>query len=145
MQKNIHTEIEINASAERVWEILSDFESFASWNPFVTEVKGEAKEGAILNINVQPPGAKMMTFTPTVLKAEPNEELRWVGTMPLNLFRGEHFYVIQKISDDKVLFIHGEIFSGWLVRLIWSMQGKKIAAGYILMNEALKKRAEEAE
>ncbi len=145
MQKNIHTEIEINASAERVWEILSDFESFASWNPFVTYVKGEAKEGATLKINVQPPDAKPMTFTPIVLKAEPNKELRWVGTMPMNLFRGEHFYIIEPINEDKVLFIHGEIFSGWLVRLIWLTQGRKIAAGYTLMNEALKKRAEEAE
>jgi len=144
MQKNIHTEIEISASAERVWEILSDFESYPSWNPFVTRVDGEPKEGARLKIWVQLPDAKMMTFTPIVLKANANEELRWAGTMPLNLFRGEHFYVIQKITDDKILFIHGEIFSGWLVRLIWSTRGKKIAKGYTLMNEALKKWAEDS-
>jgi hypothetical protein len=142
MKKEIRTEIEINASAEKVWQVLSDFESFPKWNPFVIKVLGKPKVGEILQIEVQLPESRLLKFTPTVLKAEPNRELRWLGTMPLNAFRGEHFYQIEKLGDDKIRFIHGEHFSGWMVGLIWLMLGKKIEKGYGLMNEALKKQAE---
>jgi len=142
MKKDIRTEIEINASAEKVWNILSDFEAFPSWNPFVIKAVGEPKEGARLAIEVQLPEAQKLNFTPVVLKAEPNKELRWVGTMPIGMFRGEHFYVIEPIGENKIRFVHGEHFSGWLVRLIWLMVGKQTEKGYRIMNEALKKRAE---
>jgi uncharacterized protein YndB with AHSA1/START domain len=33
--KELHTEIEIDASAERVWDILTDFASYPQWNPFI--------------------------------------------------------------------------------------------------------------
>ena len=42
--KVIHTEIEINAPASRVWEILTDFGSFPQWNPFIRQVSGEPKD-----------------------------------------------------------------------------------------------------
>ena len=142
MKKDIRTEIEINASAEKVWQILSDFESFPKWNPFVVKVLGEPKVDGILKIEVQLPESRKLKFTPKVLKAEPNRELRWVGTLPLNAFRGEHFYQIESLAENKVRFIHGEHFSGWMVHLIWAIDGKKIEKGYGLMNEALKKEAE---
>jgi hypothetical protein len=142
MKKDIRTEIEINASAAKVWQILSDFESFPRWNPFVVKVLGKPKEGEILQIEVQLPESRLMKFTPTVLKAELNKELRWVGTMPLGAFRGEHFYQIESLNENKVRFIHGEHFSGWMVRLIWAIVGKQTEKGYWIMNEAIKKEAE---
>lgn len=142
MKKDIRTEIEINASAEKVWRILSDFENFPKWNPFVIKVLGKPIVGEILKIQVQLPESRKLKFTPLVLKAEPNKELRWVGTMPLNAFRGEHFYQIESLNENKVRFIHGEHFSGWMVGLIWAMVGKATEKGYSIMNEALKKEAE---
>lgn len=144
MKKEIRTEIEINASAERVWEILSDFESFSHWNPFVTKVEGKPIIDEKLKIDVQIPDGSLQKFTPIVLKADENKELSWTGTLPLNLFRGEHFYIIESLNENKIRFVHGEYFSGWLVRIIWFLQGEKIKRGYKLMNEALKKRAEDS-
>jgi hypothetical protein len=142
MKKDIRTEIEINASAEKVWQILSDFEKFPVWNPFVIKVLGKPKVNEILQIEVQLPESRLLKFTPKVLVAEPNKELRWVGTMPLGMFRGEHFYQIEPISENKIRFVHGEHFSGWTVGLTWKLLGKSIEKGYKIMNEALKKEAE---
>lgn len=77
--KEIITDIEINASAERVWQVLTDFAAYPQWNPFIRRAKGEAKAGARLKVYIQPSGAQGMSFRPTVLKAEPNRELRWLG------------------------------------------------------------------
>ena len=142
MKKHIRTEIEIDAPAEKVWSVLTDFDSFGEWNPFVTSVIGKPKEGEKIKIEVQIPDARAQKFKPTILKAEPNRELRWVGKMPLGIFRGEHFYMLEDLGNGKVKFIHGEDFSGWMVRLIWAIQGEKIQKGYRLMNEAIKKRVE---
>ena len=35
--REIHTEIDISAAAEQVWDVLADFETYAQWNPFIVE------------------------------------------------------------------------------------------------------------
>jgi hypothetical protein len=52
----IITEIEIEATAEKLWNILLDFPSYPEWNPFVRSIAGVAKIGHRLAIFVQPDG-----------------------------------------------------------------------------------------
>jgi uncharacterized protein YndB with AHSA1/START domain len=40
MEKEIVTEIEINAPPSRVWQILTDFEKYPTWNPFIKKISG---------------------------------------------------------------------------------------------------------
>jgi uncharacterized protein YndB with AHSA1/START domain len=37
MMRHISHSIEIDASPERAWAILTDIQSFPSWNPFITK------------------------------------------------------------------------------------------------------------
>ncbi len=69
--KEIHTEVEINAPAERVWRMLTDFRAYPEWNPFVRRVDGEARVGARIHVDIQPSSGKKMSFRPTVLVADP--------------------------------------------------------------------------
>jgi uncharacterized protein YndB with AHSA1/START domain len=64
--KEIRPEIEIEASAERMWQTLTDFAAFLEWNPFIRRASGEVKTGARLEVYIQPSGARDMTFRPTV-------------------------------------------------------------------------------
>jgi hypothetical protein len=91
--KEIHTEIEINAPAKTVWRALTDFAAYPEWNPFVRSGEGEVKVGARLHVTIQPSGRKGMSFRPTVLVADPERELRWLGRFWLpGLFDGEHSF-----------------------------------------------------
>ena len=36
----IHTEIEISASAERVWQVLTDLAAYHEWNPMIRLASG---------------------------------------------------------------------------------------------------------
>jgi hypothetical protein len=141
----LHTEIEINASAEEVWHHLTDLESYPEWNPFILRASGEVKYQGILNVFIQPPGSQGMTFTPTVLKAEPNREFRWLGKFLLpKLLDAEHIFYIQELEKNKVKFYHSEFFSGLLVPLFKGSLESSSLAGFKAMNEALKTRSEQA-
>lgn len=136
--------IEINAPAETVWQILTDFSRFPEWNPFMRRASGEVKPGAQLQVYLQPSNASGMTFRPTVLKAEPSRELRWLGSLFVRgLFDGEHVLKIEPLDPNRVRFTQHENFSGILAPLILSFIGKDTVRGFSEMNQALKARAEE--
>jgi hypothetical protein len=144
--KTLHTEIEINAKPEHVWNILTDFARFPEWNPFIRHIEGETKPGADLTVVLEPPESDRMRFEPTVLNVVPNRELRWQGrqwNIP-KLMEGEHIFKIEPIEEDRVRFVQIEIFEGWLVPVIgwFSDILDKTRRGFEAMNEALKKRAE---
>jgi hypothetical protein len=140
--REIHTEIEIDATPERVWRVLTDLPSYAGWNPFVTRAAGELKEGARIEIFVQVPDYRGMRFKPRVLRVEPQRELRWLGTLPLpGLFNGEHIFRIEPAGDGRSRFLHGEKFTGLLIPFMGGVL-EKTRRGYEMMNAALKARAE---
>lgn len=60
--RELRREIEIEASPQRVWEILTDFPAYAEWNPFIPRVIGEPKVGARLEVRIEPPNGRGMTF-----------------------------------------------------------------------------------
>lgn len=41
MNKEIRSEIHIGASPAKVWQVLSAFEHYPEWNPFVKKLSGE--------------------------------------------------------------------------------------------------------
>ena len=144
MMKELGSEIEIQASTERVWQILTDFKRFPEWNPFIRWVKGAAKAGARLEVRIQPSGTRGTTFRPVVLKVEQNRELRWLGRLLIpGLFDGEHIFCIEDIDDQKVRFTQREIFAGWLVPLLAHSLDTNTRRGFNEMNQALKVLAEQ--
>jgi hypothetical protein len=141
--KELHSEVEIEASAEDVWRILTDFQSFPEWNPFIRRARGKAREGERLEVFLQPSGARGMTFRPRVLKAEPNREFRWLGHLVVpGLFDGEHIFLIEPLGESRVRFIQRENFTGLLVPLFAGSLDRDTRRGFEEMNQALKARAE---
>lgn len=143
--KELRSEIEIQASAELVWQLLTDFASFPRWNPFIRQARGNVLVGERLEVIIQPSGASGMTFRPTILKAEPNQELRWLGHLLVSgLFDGEHIFTIEPLGTNRVRFVQREIFTGLLVPLFARGLDTDTRRGFEEMNQALKVRAEQA-
>ncbi len=143
MKKRIETDIDINASAEKVWEVLTDLSSYPQWNPFILEISGKLSVGEKLRVVIRPEGGREMTFKPIVKAADATRELRWLGRLFFSgLFDGEHYFRIEPKGDAAVRFVHGENFDGILVRLFAKSLDKGTAAGFRAMNKAIKERAE---
>ena len=45
--KEISTNININATAEKVWSVLTNFSKYSDWNPFIKTIEGEVLFGKI--------------------------------------------------------------------------------------------------
>jgi len=144
MSAAISTTIDIDASPQAVWDVLTDFAAYGNWNPFMDRAEGTPEVGAKLVIQMTGNGGRGMTFKPTVLAAIPGQELRWLGKLGVGgLFDGEHSFVLTPNADGTTHLTHGERFSGILVAL---MKGTltNSHAGFEAFNHALKQRVETA-
>jgi hypothetical protein len=144
MRKQLNTEIIISSTPEIVWNILTGFEKFPDWNPFILSVKGNREVGEQLIVRLQPPESKQFEFRPVILKYKKNEELRWKGKLGVKgIFDGEHYFMLVDLDNGQTRFIHGEKFGGILVSFMEKSLAKT-KKGFELMNQALKEQCEKA-
>ncbi len=145
-RREVHSEIEITASAARVWSVLTDFSAYARWNPFIRAVHGEPSGGANLALTVAPPGQREMVFRARVLEAVPGRLLIWAGSFVIpGLLDVDHSFSIAPSHDcERVQLIQHQNFSGLLLPLFKADIEAGVRAGSQAMNRALKERAEHA-
>lgn len=140
MAKEIRTEIIIRATSEKIWDILTDFENYPNWNPFITFIKGKVEEGSQINVRIAPPNGKAMVFKPTVITKTENRELKWLGTVLFKgLFDGEHRFELKDNANGTVTFVESEQFRGIFTGLF---NPEKTINGFHEMNKKLKELAE---
>lgn len=139
----MRSEIEIAATPARVWEILTDFDRYGEWNPFIPSIAGELREGAELEVVLRPSGMRAMTIRPTMQRVVSEREFRWLGSMGMKgLFDGEHAFIIEPLATGGVRFIQSETFKGLFVSGVLAMVGPGTQRGFDAMSSALKTRAE---
>ena len=140
MSTTITVDTIIDASPERVWQVLTDFPGHAVWNPFVTHISGDLSRGGRLRVSVRPEHGRGMTFRPRVVHVEPGRGFSWIGRFLVpGLFDGRHSFELQPRSDGRTLFRQSETFSGLFVLMTkGSLDGTR--NGFQAMNEALAAR-----
>ena len=141
----IQTEIEIEADAPEVWNVLTAFDEYPEWNPFVRRIEGALAVGEQLSVQLDQAGGKPMGLKPRVVFVEDGSKFGWLGKLLLpKIFDGTHSFEIQPLSEGRTLFKHYEHFSGVLVPLFRGMFENKTRPAFEAMNRALKQRVERA-
>lgn len=143
MAKEIKTQILINATPEKVWSILTNFDNYPNWNPFIKSLEGEVKVGNKIIARIVPPDSKGMTFNPRILTFEKNKEFKWLGHLLFSgLFDGEHKFELIDNRNGTTTFLHSEKFKGILVPLFKRLIENNSKRGFEEMNRKLKELAE---
>ena len=143
MAKQISTEIIINAAPQKIWAILTDFDNYSRWNPFIKSITGPVAVGNTITARIEPPEAQAMTFRPKVLVFEANKEFRWLGKLFISgLFDGEHIFQLTDNGNGTTTFRQSELFYGILVPLFTKMLDTNTLNGFKQMNQKLKEVAE---
>ncbi len=144
MSKRLSTHVDIEATPDRVWEVLTDLPAYPEWNPFIVRAEGVVEPGCRLTLTMQPVGARAMTLRPRLVEVATNRELRWWGKVGIpGLMDAEHVLLLLPQAGGTRL-VHQEIFRGVLVPLVAASLDRNTLPAFVAMNEALKERVEQA-
>jgi len=136
----IFTSIDLPATPEAVWAVLSDLKSYPDWNPYHVSVDGKLALGERLEVKIEKPNGKKVAIEPHVLEIDQNRSLVWGGG-PWGLFRGEHRFDLELLSPGCTRLHHTEVFSGLFVSFA---DLSAIEPGYHQMNRALLTRLQDS-
>lgn len=145
MHHELRTQVDIDATPETVWSVLTDLERYAEWNPFIVEANGVVAVGSKLTNRLRPPGGREMTIKPVVTVVEPAHTFEWLGRLGIpGIFDGRHRFDLEPTQDGGTRLVHSEQFDGLLVRFMRTSLDTQTKAGFEAMNAALKTRAEKS-
>ncbi|WP_221307344.1 SRPBCC domain-containing protein [Paraburkholderia atlantica] len=136
-----HAGVFIGRPPADVWKVVSNSSAYPDWNPFITRVDGDFKEGATIRI-VLGSGPDSMVFKPTVLLVRPERDLCWRGSLWVRgLFDGKHCIHLAALGGGTRLE-QTESFSGLLAGRLTREVIEETQREFQAMNAAVKQRAE---
>jgi hypothetical protein len=161
----IVTEIDLPASAARVWAALTDFASYRKWNPVIESIDGRPSQGERLRLKLRPDAFRQLSVGPTgalelfafrawcmlnrmriavrVTKFLPERELRWAGSLTVpNMLEAEHFFLLTERRDGGVRFTQGERYAGLLEPAFREAMNAFNLHSMKAVNQALKRHLE---
>jgi hypothetical protein len=139
MPYQISTTIEIAATPENVWAVLSDLASYPQWHPVFRAVTGQLAPGSKITITTAHPVTdRTMTARVRVLAAEPTRQLAWVSN--LGVMRSERSFVLRPEAGGTLLE-QTATYRGILVRFT-EKTITRIQDTFVAINQAIKQQAE---
>ena len=142
MQRAVEHRIGIQAPAELVWELISDFSTWEQWNPVHPRAEGQLKIGTSLSVHQALPGEPVRVIQPVIQDWVPYEQLHWRSTRLGGFVTAIRYIEIENMGPGSSTFSNGELFIGMLVRWVSREDRRKLKAAYTQMGEALRDHAE---
>lgn len=140
----IRHEIEINATTEKVWSVIVDFDNYKNWNTQLTYLGGEVKPNGKLHLKLAAEGSAPYEFKPDISYWEDRKRFAWIAKTGIKrVFDGEHFFELQDLGNGKTLLINREEYRGILSLLFKQLPMMKSAPrGFEKMNFEFKNYVE---
>ena len=117
------TEIDVAASPEAVWDVLTDLESWPRWNP---DVKSLSLEGGLAKGSVFRWRAGPGTITSTIQQVEPPRVIAWTGTT-LGI-KATHVYRLEPRGEATLVHTE-ESYEGLVARVLRRSLQKTLEKG----------------
>lgn len=139
----VYTEIEIDASPEKVWSVLTNFDRIDEWSPTLKGVRGELKDGAKVECDYFWNG-KLNKLSHTLI-VEEGVMFGWSDNFA-PLAKDRHIFEVTPIDGgQRTLFMQTDKVTGLLGRIIGKSFTKQMLETYKVFNQRLKERVEKQE
>ena len=142
MSLRIEHRIGVAASADVIWEVISDLEGWRAWNPLYPEATGKLAIGGTLKITEAVPGRPQRVITPTVVDWEPLAQILWREDGGF-MSRTVRYLEIESLSETGCIFASGAFFHGMLGEGAAKGARRNIQQGFDALGEAVKRVAEQ--
>lgn len=107
--------IQIAASAEKVWALLTSAQDFPRWNSTVERIEGKIALGETIRLQARIAPGRVFKLKITAFR--PPEELVWQDGM-FPMFQGVRRYTLSRQGQNGVIFGMSETFSGIMLPMI---------------------------
>ena len=134
--------IGINATVDKVWQLVGDFAGWERWNPLYVQTSGTAQVGETVHFTVSLEGMKPQKGSATVTAVKPPSLLEYQTRAFGGLVKASRYIEIRPLGADRCTVLNGEHMGGLLGWLVYLAAGEKVRLGMKGMNEALKALAE---
>jgi len=146
MTAELRTFVHIDATPERVWQVLVDLPAYPQWNPFITSVEGPFAVGGRVSITLLPLNALLrVTLRAAVVEVTACRRLRfrlrWARLGIPGLFDIDYTLTLTP-QDGGVRLWENAQFRGLLVPLLTRPVNRDASVAFEAMNAALKNRTE---
>ncbi len=136
--KSVETSLVIDAPTDAVFAVLADLATWHTWNPVITQIRGELRVGAPVAFKI----AVVERVPPLRLRAklvefEPGRALAWRGGLPAMLV-GHHYFRTEARGESRCLVTHGESFTGIVSRGLPARLLARLTTAYDRLNVALR-------
>lgn len=134
-RKTFHAEIEIPATPEEVWSVLTDEAGYRHWNPLLVPSSGEIAPGNEIVYQMTQPNGKQSEFKSSVLRVEETRLIKQYAGMPL-ILTADHEWRLEAVEGGTLAIQH-EVDNG-IAMLFWDSSW--VQPSYERVNEALRAR-----
>lgn len=141
--KEYKIEIKIDASKEKVWKAITDFENYPKWNSVLRMQNNDSLiVGNKFHVTITQPNGKQSKFKAKIISKEKLES--FVGTQTMFgkwFFKATHHFIVKEIDKKNTLFIQKWEFNGIIASLFRKQIFKELAV-FNTMNKEFKECAE---
>jgi hypothetical protein len=138
----IDATLEIEAPAELVWEVITDFPRYGEWNPFILACQTTLKPGDPIDLKV-------------ALMSKPQQQREWILShtpgvefsysmkpAPLGLLRSRRQHKVSALGAGRCRYESHFELAGALRPLVTALLGANLQRGFAGMTGGIKSRAE---
>ena len=140
----VRADIEIDAPAARIFDILTDLAAYPEWNPFTPRIESTLELGAPVDMQVRlRHPTKLRRQVEYVTANERPHKLCWGANIGARfLVRADRCQLLTPIDATRTLYTCRDDLSGWLTPVVIQFFGPAMQRGFEDCALALKKRAE---
>jgi len=138
-----HT-LEIDAPSSVVWDVITDFERYGDWNPFVVACRSTLRVGDPIEMRVHVFRAFAQKQIESVVEHEPGRSFRYgLADGPLGALESSRSHCVTAIDDHRTRYESRFELAGWLSPVVVALLGRSLRRGFGEMTVALVTRAEQ--
>jgi hypothetical protein len=145
MGPRVEYRIGVQATPERIWEVLSNLERWADWNPMYPQAAGHIAIGGTLNLLEHVAGRADRRIDARIVDWTPYAQLILRVEGGMFAHRLQYFEIDPLTADGQgCIFAAGAFFNGWRGKALAQREARGLKIGFGLLCEALKAKVETA-
>ncbi|MEU6184724.1 SRPBCC domain-containing protein [Nocardia sp. NPDC047038] len=134
---------DIDAPADLVWQVITDFPRYGEWNPFVTECRSSLVPGEPIDMLVQVSGSKPRKQREWIRSHTQGRELSYaMKPVPLGALHSLRSHTVTPLPDNRTRYESHFELGGWLHPVVVASLGKNLRRGFEGMTDGIQKQTE---